>query len=53
MYDAGPVLRYGPSHQEDRAGGLGEASLYDSRDDWSDFEITDTDFERVWSSDGK
>jgi hypothetical protein len=52
VYDAGRVSRYGPSHQEDRYGRLGEASPYDSGDDWSYFEITEAEFERVWNSDG-
>jgi hypothetical protein len=52
VYDAGRVSRYGPSHQEDRYGRLGEASLYESGDDWSYFEITEAEFERVWNSDG-
>ncbi|MEU7905330.1 hypothetical protein [Actinoplanes sp. NPDC049118] len=52
-YDAGRVLRYGPSHSEDRYGGLGEASLYDSGDDWSRFEITEAEFEQAWTSDGE
>jgi hypothetical protein len=51
MYDAGHVLRYGPGHEEDRYGGLGQASLYDSDEVWSTFEVTDTEFERVWRSD--
>ncbi|MEV6852100.1 hypothetical protein, partial [Actinoplanes sp. NPDC051411] len=51
MYDAGQVLRYGPGHDTDRYGGLGQASLYDSDEDWSTFEITVTEFERVWRSD--
>ena len=50
VYDAGRVLRYGPGHDEDRYGGLGQASLYDSDEDWSTFEITATAFERVWRS---
>ncbi|SDT78837.1 hypothetical protein [Actinoplanes derwentensis] len=53
VYDTGRVLRYGPDHQEDRYGGLGEASLYDSGDDWSDFEIAEVEFERVWDADGE
>ena len=53
VYDAGRVLRYGPGHDEDRYGGLGQASLYDSAEDWSAFEITDTEFERVWRSDNE
>lgn len=40
MYDIGRVLSYGPGHREDRYGGLGEANLYDSGDDWSRFAIT-------------
>jgi len=53
VYGAGRILRYGPSHQEDRYGGLGEASPYDSGDEWSGFEITKAEFERVWNSDGE
>jgi len=49
VYDGSPVSRYGPGNQEDRFGRLGEASLYDSGDDWSRFEITDAEFERTWN----
>lgn len=52
-YDAGRVLRYGPGHLEDRFGGLGEASLYDSGEDWTCFEITGAGFERAWISSGE
>jgi hypothetical protein len=48
LYDAGRVLRYGPGHDEDRYGSLGQVSLYDSDEDWSTFEITEGEFERVW-----
>jgi hypothetical protein len=51
VYDAGRLLRYGPGHDEDRYGGLGQVSLYDSDEDWSTFEIAETEFERVWRSD--
>jgi hypothetical protein len=51
VYDTGRILRYGPTHQEDCYGGLGEASLYGSGDEWSNFEITEAEFERVWDSD--
>ena len=44
----GRVLRYGPGHSEDRYGSLGQASLYDSDEGWSNFEITRAEFERVW-----
>lgn len=50
MYDASRVLRYGPNNQEDRYGGLGEASLYDSGDEWSGLEITQVEFDRAWNS---
>jgi hypothetical protein len=53
VYDAGRILRYGPGHQEDRYGGLGEASLYESGDEWNAFEITEAEFERAWNSDGE
>jgi hypothetical protein len=49
VYDAGRVLRYGTGHEEDSYGGLGQASLYDSEEDWSHFEITGAEFERVWT----
>jgi len=48
LYDAGRVLRYGPGHGEDRYGSLGQASLYDSDEDWSTFEIIAVEFEQVW-----
>jgi hypothetical protein len=51
VHDNGPVLRYGPGHDEDRYGGLGQVSLYGSDEDWSIFEITDAEFERIWRSD--
>lgn len=50
-YDAGRVLRYGPDHTEDRFGGLGQTSLYESGDDWTRFEITKSEFEQAWTSD--
>jgi hypothetical protein len=50
VYDAGPALRYGPEHEEDRYGSLGQASLYDSEEDWSPYVITRDTFERVWNS---
>jgi hypothetical protein len=52
VYDAGPVLRYGPGHEEDQYGGLGQASLDDPEEDWSPFAITRAAFERVWDSAG-
>lgn len=53
IYDVGRVLRYGPNHPEDHYGGLGEASIYDSGDQRNDFEITEAEFEREWTSDGQ
>ncbi len=50
VYDTGPVLRYGPEHEEDQYGGLGQASLNDPEEDWSQFVITRDVFERVWDS---
>jgi hypothetical protein len=52
VYDAGRVLRYGIGHEEDGHGGLGQASLYDSDEDWGPFEITGAEFQRVWDSPG-
>ena len=50
VYDAGRVLRYGPDHDEDRYGRLGQAGLTDSGEDWSSFAIPSSEFERVWHS---
>jgi hypothetical protein len=52
VYDAGPVLRYGPGHEEDQYGGLGYRSLDDADEDWSLFLITRDAFERIWHSAG-
>ena len=48
LYDAGRALRYGPGHSEDHYGGLGQASLYDSDEDWNTFEIPEAEFKQVW-----
>jgi hypothetical protein len=48
VYDAGPVLRYGPGHEEDQYGRLGYGSLGDSEEDWTPYAITRDVFERVW-----
>jgi hypothetical protein len=53
VYDAGPALRYGAGREEDRYGGLGQASLYDLDEDWSRFGIVGDEFERVWNSAAK
>jgi hypothetical protein len=50
VYDNGPVLRYGPGREENQYGGLGQASLDDSKEDWSPFAITRETFERAWRS---
>jgi hypothetical protein len=49
LYDAGRVLSYDAVHRESRYGSLGQATLNDSGEDWSTFEITDAEFDRVWS----
>lgn len=51
-YDNGPVLRYGPGHEEDRYGGLGQASLDEPDQDWSSHMIARETFERAWDSAG-
>lgn len=53
VYDTGPVLCYGPGHEEDQYGGLGQVSLDDPEEDWSPFVITRDAFERVWDSAGR
>ncbi|MEU0963601.1 hypothetical protein ABZ328_29260 [Micromonospora aurantiaca] len=52
VYDRGPVLRYGPGHEADQYGGLGQASLDDPEEDWSPFVVTRDAFEHVWDSAG-
>lgn len=47
VYDSGRVLRYGPAHVGDRFGGLGQARL-DEFEDWTEWEITADEFERLW-----
>jgi hypothetical protein len=47
VYDFGPILRYGPEHVEDEHGGLGEVRL-DELEDWSEWEMSAIEFERVW-----
>lgn len=50
-YDNGQVLlRYGPGHEEDQYGGLGQASLDDLDEDWNSYTIARDAFERVWDS---
>ncbi|MGW0778326.1 hypothetical protein ACWD01_32935 [Streptomyces sp. NPDC002835] len=51
-YDTGPVLRYGPGHEEDRYGGLGQTSLDDLDDDWGRYKTDRGGFERAWQSAG-
>jgi hypothetical protein len=47
VYDDGPVLRYGPGHDEDQYGFLGQVSL-DELGDWNRFAIQPEQFEAVW-----
>jgi hypothetical protein len=49
MYDAGPVLHYGPDHEEDECGQLGATKL-DELEDWTTWAITREDFEVVWNA---
>lgn len=53
VYDSGPVLRYGPDHEEDQYGGLALASLDDPDEDWSNYRIGRDEFERVWQAAGE
>ncbi|WP_243707344.1 hypothetical protein [Micromonospora sp. KC606] len=46
------MLRYGPDHEEDQYGGLGQVSL-DDPEDWSAYMIGRDEFERVWHSAGE
>jgi hypothetical protein len=50
IYDAGPVLLYGPDLVEDVHGGLGEAALGEI-DEWSEWDFGNRvwpDLEAVW-----
>jgi len=48
-YDAGPALRYGPGHEDDEYGGLGQARL-DEYEDWTPWSISREAFEAVWGA---
>ena len=48
VYANGTVLRYDQGHIEDEHGGLSEAPL--DAQDFAPFEITQAEFESVWSS---
>lgn len=50
VYDNGPTLRYGPEHEEDKYGQVGQAQL-DESEDWAAWAITAEDFEQAWSPD--
>ena len=52
VYDNGPALRYGPGHEEDQYGGLGQTNLDDLDEDWAPYAITRDAFERIWDSTG-
>lgn len=49
VYDAGPTLRYGPDHEEDQYGQLGQAQL-DALEDWTPWAISSEEFEQVWAT---
>lgn len=51
VYDAGPVLRYGPEQFEDAYGSLGDQALGEP-DEWSEWEISATQFDRLWEHSG-
>jgi hypothetical protein len=48
IYDDGPTLRYGPEHDEDEYGSLGQARLNES-ESWPQGEITASEFEAAWT----
>ena len=48
-YDNGPTLRYGPDHEEDEYGGLGQGQLEES-EDWSAWAISPSEFDVAWAS---
>lgn len=48
VYDSGACLKYSRTHLEDEYGGLAEKPLDD--EDWSPFETSKEEFERIWST---
>lgn len=48
-YDTGPTLRYGPGHEDDLYGGLGQARL-DELEDFEPWSISAEEFERTWAA---
>jgi hypothetical protein len=49
VYDAGPVLRYGPERVQDSFGSLGDQPLGEL-DEWSEWEIPESDFDQLWGA---
>jgi hypothetical protein len=49
VYDSGVRLHYGPDHEEDEYGGLGDARV-DDLEDWSPWAITREEFEQAWTA---
>jgi hypothetical protein len=49
VYDSGPMLRYGPGHEDDSRGGLGRSQL-DELEDWEPWAIPSEEFERLWAA---
>jgi hypothetical protein len=48
VYDNGPILRYGPDHQEDEYGRLAQTQLEEMEDE-NQWAIAAQDFEDAWS----
>jgi len=51
VYDSGPSLRYGPGHEEDEYGALGQARVSDADDNWPFVWISSDEFEAAWRDD--
>lgn len=49
IYDDGPTLRYGSSHNEDEHGFLSYSKLVDTGD-WTPWEIAQEEFDLTWTS---
>lgn len=49
VYENGPTNCYGPGHEEDEFGGLGQAQL-DELEVWSPWAIPPERFDEVWSA---
>ncbi|WP_026005768.1 hypothetical protein [Arthrobacter sp. M2012083] len=48
IYEAGPTLRYGPEHAEDRYGQLSQTQI--RAEDWQPWAISEAEFSQAWQT---